>query len=128
MRIEPERFEKLVFDAADEVLEQLPPHLRRDAEQVILEIEQWPTDEQMQPIDGLPGGTLLGLYQGIPLVQRHANTILLVPDRITLFQGPLQAGARTESELKRQVLRTLIHELAHFFGRTDEELIERDRY
>jgi predicted Zn-dependent protease with MMP-like domain len=128
MRVSTERFEKIVFDAADEVLDRLPPHLRPDAEQVILHVEEWPTEEQLKSLDEDEGTLLYGLYEGVPLVQRHANTILLQPDRITLFQGPLQAAARTESELKRQVLRTLIHELAHYFGRTDEELIARNRY
>lgn len=127
MRISPERFEQIVFDESERVLELLPSHLRDDAEQVILQVEQQPSPEQLKLLDE-PGGTLFGLYEGVPLIDRHVNTVLLLPDRITLFQGPLQSVARTETELKAQVRRTLIHELAHFFGRTDEELIERGRY
>jgi predicted Zn-dependent protease with MMP-like domain len=128
MRISAERFEKLVFAAAAEILRALPPHLRADAESVILHIEDQPSAEQRRAFDLEPGGTLYGLYEGVPLVQRHADSVLLAPDRITLFQGPLQAAARTEAELRAQVRRTLVHELAHFFGRTDEELLARGKY
>ncbi|MBI3763958.1 MAG: metallopeptidase family protein [Chloroflexi bacterium] len=126
MRITQKRFEELAFAAAAEILERLPPELRFDAEQVILDVAEWPTPEQLAGVE--PDLTLYGLFQGVPLVERHADSILLAPDRITLFQGPLQAGARTETELKAQVNHTLIHELAHYFGRTDEELMERGLY
>jgi len=68
---------------------------------------------------------LLGLYEGVPLVDRHADSLLVVPDRITLFRRPLQSLARTEVELRQRVRRTLIHELAHFFGRDEDELAAR---
>jgi predicted Zn-dependent protease with MMP-like domain len=95
---------------------------------VILEIADAPTPEQLRALEAEPGSSLYGLYEGVPLVERHVDGVLFQPDRITLFQGPLQAGSRTEAELKLQVTRTLIHELAHFFGRTDEELLARGRY
>ena len=128
MRLSPERFEQIAFAIADEILAELAPELRADAEQVILQIQDHPSPEQRAALDLGPGGVLYGLYQGVPLVERHADTVLLFPDRITLFQGALQAGARTEAELRRRVRRTLIHELAHFFGRTDEELLARGKY
>ena len=128
MRLSRDRFEQLAFAAADEILARLAPELRAEAEQVILEIEEWPTPEQIESFDLKPGQTLYGLYHGVPLVERHADSVLLAPDRITLFHGPLQAAARTEIELRAQIRRTLIHELAHHFGRTDDELIERGAY
>ena len=128
MRLSAERFEKIVFALAEEILRELPPDLRADAESVILLIEEQPTPEQRRAFDLEAGSTLYGLYEGVPLVNRHVDSVLLYPDRITLFQGPLQAAARTEAELRAQVRRTLIHELAHFFGRTDEELLERGKY
>lgn len=128
MRISPQRFEKLVSAVADEILAHLPPNLRADAEQVILNLEEWPRPEQLAALELDAGGTLYGLYEGVPLVERRADSVMLVPDRITLFQGPIQSSARTETELKAQVRRTLIHELAHYFGRTDEELMERGLY
>ena len=128
MRLSPERFEQIAFAIADEILAELAPELRVDAEQVILQIEDHLSPEQRAILDLEPGGVLYGLYQGVPLVERRADTVLLFPDRITLFQAALQTDARTEAELQRQVRRTLVHELAHFFGRTDEELLARGRY
>lgn len=121
MRLARERFEQLAFDIAAEILDKLPPDLRVEAETVLLEIADAPTRTQA-PRDGL---MLLGLYEGVPLIARHANTTLLQPDRITLFQNALQAMARTEVELRAQIRKTLIHELGHFFGFDEGELHER---
>lgn len=117
MRLSLERFEELTFEIADEILAALPPDLRAEAETVMLEVEESPAPGQ--------GRNLLGLYEGVPLVERHADAVLLEPDRITLFQQPHQAMARTEVELRRQIRRTLIHELGHFFGFDEGELKRR---
>lgn len=121
MRIAPERFEQLAFAVAEEVLARLPDHLRVEAESVFLEVADEPTPEQL---DGA-GGTLLGLFEGVPLVDRHADSTIYLPDRITLFRLPLQALARTEVELRHQVRKTLVHELGHFFGYDEDELEAR---
>ena len=121
MRVSPERFEQLAFEAADEVLAALPEDLRAEAETVILEIADQATPEQT----GDRRGTLLGLYEGVPLIDRHADSTVLYPDRITLFRLPLQGLARTEVELRRQIRKTLVHELGHFFGFEEDELEAR---
>ena len=121
MRVSRERFEELAFDIAEELLATLPPDLRAEAEAVILDVANRSTPEQSPG----EGGTLLGLYEGVPLVERHADGVLLQPDQITLFQGPLQSLARTEVELRYQIRKTLIHELGHFFGFDEEELKRR---
>lgn len=121
MRISPERFEQLAFDVAESVLAALPEDLRAEAETVILEIADQATAEQV----GDEGGTLLGLYEGVPLVERHADSAVLFPDTITLFRLPLAGLARTEVELRRQIRKTLVHELGHFFGFDEFELEER---
>ncbi len=121
MRVSRERFEELAFDIAEAILAGLPPDLRAEAETVILDIADRPASKQSPG----EGWTLLGLYEGVPLVERHADSVLLQPDRITLFQGPLQSLARTEVELRHQIRKTLIHELGHFFGFDEEELKRR---
>ena len=123
MHISPDRFEKLAFAIADEVLAQLPPDLRADAEKVILEVADAPTPEQLRYTD--KDYTLLGLYEGVPLIARHPNTVLLRPDHITLFRLPIASLCRTEVELKTQIRKTLIHELGHYFGFSEEELEAR---
>ena len=121
MRVSRERFEELAFEIADELLATLPPDLRAEAETVILEVQERPDPERLPG----EGRTLLGLYEGVPLVERHADSVLLQPDRITLFQRPLQSLARTEVELRHQMRKTLIHELGHFFGFDEDELKKR---
>jgi len=120
MRVSREEFERWAFALARDILAELPTELRIEAETVVLEIA-----DRAAPHQTPPGMALLGLYEGVPLINRHADSVLLVPDRITLFQEPLQAMARTEVELKYHLRRTLIHELGHFFGFDEEELRER---
>lgn len=124
MQISSERFERLAFAVADEVLAQLPDDLRADAERVILEIADRPSPEQLGEISAR-GYTLLGLYEGVPLIHRRPNSVILHPDRITLFRLPIASMCRTEVELKAQVRKTLIHELGHYFGFSEEELKKR---
>ena len=117
MRISAERFEELAFALANEILDRLPPDLRAAAETVVLDIAVAPGPGQDRD--------LLGLYEGVPLVERHADGVLLTPDRITLFQRPHETMARSEAELRREIRRTLIHELGHFFGFDEDELERR---
>jgi predicted Zn-dependent protease with MMP-like domain len=124
VNISPERFEKLVLEAEREVLAQLPPELQDDARQVVLEIEDRPGPEHLA---GLGEGvySLFGLYQGVPLIRRRPDSVMLQPDRITLFRLPIASYARTEIELKAQIRKTLIHELGHYFGFSEDELHAR---
>ncbi len=113
MRVSPERFEELAFDIAEQLLAELPPDLRAEAETVILEVADAPENGDRD---------LLGLYEGVPLVERHADATLLQPDHITLYREALQSLARTETELRHHIRVTLIHELGHFFGFDEDEL------
>jgi predicted Zn-dependent protease with MMP-like domain len=111
------RFEDLVADALDEV----PPELAAEMENVAVVVEDWPTRAQK---DGRRG-TLLGLYQGIPLTRRGPMSYGgVLPDKITIFRGPLCARARTEAELAAQVRVTVLHEVGHYFGMDDARLHE----
>lgn len=120
MRISPERFEALAFEEAEAVLAELPADLRAEAETVLLLVEDRSARDQPHA-----ARMTLGLYEGVPLVERHADSVLFTPDRITLFRLPLQSLARTEAELRRQMRKTLIHELGHFFGFNEDELRTR---
>lgn len=124
MNISSDRFEKLVLNAERDVLAKLPPDLRADAEQVILDIADRPTPEQLHRAEA-GAESLLGLYEGVPLIHRHANSVILHPDRITLFRPPISSMCRTEVELKAQIRKTLIHELGHYFGFSEGELEAR---
>jgi predicted Zn-dependent protease with MMP-like domain len=108
-------FEQSVEDA----LESLPPDLREFMSNVAVVIEDEPP----------PGMPLLGLYQGFPLTVRNSAYAGVPPDKITIFQGPLERlyGA-DPARLRRENRRVVLHEVAHHFGISDERLIAIDRY
>ena len=74
-----------------------------------------------------PGQTLYGLYQGVPLTERAGGAPML-PDVITIFQEPLERDFPSLDLLRAQVRRTVLHELAHYFGISDARLRELDAY
>ena len=117
VRVMPERFDELVADALDE----LPPELADELDNVVVVVEEWPTPEQL---DGR-GGTLLGLYEGVPLTERGPVSYAgVMPDQVFVFSGPLCELARDEAELIEQVRVTVLHELGHYFGLDDDRLHE----
>lgn len=108
-------FEQLVDDALDE----LPDDIRRVMSNVAVTVEDEPP----------PGQPLLGLYQGVPLGSRGPYYAGALPDKITIYRGPIERMTGRDPELlRRQVRRTVLHEIAHHFGISDERLIEIDRY
>ncbi len=103
----------------EKALESLPQDLRRRISNVELVIED-------EPPAGQP---LLGLYQGIPLTRRGSNYTAALPDKITIFRGPLERlYGGDPNRLSGQVRRVVLHEVAHHFGISDERLVEIDRY
>ena len=112
-----ERFEQLVADALDGIPEELGRHM----ENVAVIVEDWPSPAQLAG----RRGTLLGLYEGISLTRRSPLSYAgVLPDRITIFRGPLCHLAGDEDELIELVKTTVVHEVAHHFGISDERLRE----
>jgi len=117
MQTDRSTFEALVADALD----QIPESLGRMMENVVVVVEDWPTAEQLAG----RRGTLLGLYQGIDLTRRSPLSYAgVMPDRITIFRGPISQLSKTEAELVDLVTTTVIHEVAHHFGISDARLEE----
>lgn len=123
--MERERFEELVRQA----LETLPDEIAQRMSNVDVEVQDWPTGAQLASTRVPPGATLLGLYQGIPLTRRTSGYNLVPPDRIIIFQRPLERASRDDDDLRERVRATVIHEIAHHFGISDARLreIERER-
>jgi predicted Zn-dependent protease with MMP-like domain len=110
-----DEFEELTQAAIDS----LPDDLRNEMSNVELVIEH-------EPPAGQP---LLGLYQGVPLTSRGAYYAGALPDKITIYRGPLERLYGHDLDLlARQVKRVVLHEIAHHFGISDERLVELDRY
>jgi predicted Zn-dependent protease with MMP-like domain len=115
--VDRKRFEELVADALDSI----PAVLGQQVENVVVMVEDWPTPQQL----GGRRGTLLGLYEGIALTRRSPLSYAgAMPDRITIFKGPISSLARTDEQLVHLVNTTVIHEMAHHFGISDARLDE----
>jgi predicted Zn-dependent protease with MMP-like domain len=111
-------FDQLV----ERALDGLPPDLAKLLDNVAIVVEDWPGRET-QPDSGGPDDTLYGLYEGIPLTERGDSYYGVLPDRITIFRGPLERDFRAD-ELEEQVRITVVHEIAHYFGFGEERLEE----
>jgi predicted Zn-dependent protease with MMP-like domain len=109
IEVEPPRFEEMVSRALDG----LPADLGHMMRNVAVTVEPGP---------GPPG--LLGLYEGVPLTSRGSFYAGALPDRITIYQQAICAICDTEDQVAEQVRRTVIHEVGHHFGITDERLRE----
>ncbi|MDR7543210.1 MAG: metallopeptidase family protein [Armatimonadota bacterium] len=120
IRLSRKRFEALVADA----LRGIPPDLARALENIEVIVSDWPTPGQLAEVNLGPQDVLFGLYQGTPLPERSPMLPYALPDVITIFQGPLQEEWETEEEIREQVRRTVIHEIAHYFGIDEERLAE----
>lgn len=116
--VDPQRFDALVQQA----IEGLPAWVRQHMQNIAILTAPWPTPEQRRASGASPGNLLLGLYEGIPLPRRSRGYHLQLPDRITLFQRPLEIVARDEPHLIALVRQTIIHEIAHHFGFSEEQL------
>jgi predicted Zn-dependent protease with MMP-like domain len=112
----------LELDFEQEVAEafaSLPADLAEAVSNVAIVVEDEPP----------PGQPLLGLYQGIPLTERGSGYAGVLPDKITIYRGPLERlYGRDRENLRRQIRRVVLHEVAHHFGISDERLEEIGRY
>ena len=118
--MERERFEELVRRA----MATLPPEIAERIDNVDVEVQEWPAPQQLASARVPRGSTLLGLYQGIPLTKRNSGYNMVPPDRIIIFQGPLERIARGDDELVDRVRDVVVHEVAHHFGISDARLRE----
>ena len=106
-----ERFEELV----DEAVERLPRRFRDKLENVVIMVEDVP------PRGLERDGLLLGLYHGVPRTQRSVF-FSTPPDQIFLYQRNIEAICRNDEQVRRQIRKTLLHEIGHYFGLSEEEL------
>lgn len=114
----PLTFARLV----EEALDSLPPEIAAHLENVEVVVEDEPPPEAL--VDLGPGETLFGLYHGIPLTERGLNYNGVLPDRISIYRGPIERAARAAREIRDEVRRTVVHEIAHHFGIDDAALHE----
>jgi predicted Zn-dependent protease with MMP-like domain len=113
-------FEKLV----DKALKRLPAFFKSKMQNVVLTVADKPTKTQ----ERRSGRGLLGLYEGVPLLDRTSYYSGTMPDKITIFQKNIEAQCATPEEVEKEVRHVVMHEIAHHFGITDEELRQKGLY
>lgn len=108
-----------------QALASLPPQLAAAIDNVAVTIAEWPTPAQVRELSLRGRGGLYGLYEGVPLSERGADYGMVLPDKITIFRGPLLRDFRDDADVVREVRLTVLHELGHHFGIDDAELERR---
>jgi predicted Zn-dependent protease with MMP-like domain len=123
--VQRKRFEQLVAEA----IELIPPRFRREMKNIAVVVEDEPSEELLEEMEIEPPDSLYGLYQGTPLPERtwgYGNTL---PDRVTLFKTVIEEDCETEDDVRGCIAETLIHEVGHYFGLSEEEIEEiEERY
>jgi len=113
-------FSALVEDA----LREIPRRFRAAMNNVAVVVEDEPPPHILEEMEVEPGDTLFGLYQGTPLPERgwgYGNTL---PDRISIYQRPIEEACADDEEIRDCVAETVIHEFGHYFGMSEEEIEE----
>jgi len=113
-------FRRLVREA----VATLPPELLRRVHNVDIVIERRPTARDRKAAGIGAGHTLLGLYHGVPLTRRGENYNLVLPDKISIYQEPIEDMCADDDAIREQVRKTVLHELGHYFGMSDDRLGE----
>jgi predicted Zn-dependent protease with MMP-like domain len=113
-----ERFEQLVTEAVTLI----PKRFRKEMRNLALVVEDEPSEHLLEEMEIEPPDSLYGLYQGIPLTERSASYGNNLPDVITIFQRPIEEDCEDEDEIRAVVGETLIHEVGHYFGLSEEEI------
>lgn len=118
-------FEKLVAEATTLI----PARFRREMKNLAVVVEDEPSEDLLAQMEIEPPDSLYGLYQGTPLTERSWGFGNSLPDRITIYQRPIEEDCEDEDEILATIGETLIHEVGHYFGLSEEEIEEiEERY
>ena len=120
-----ERFQRLVLEAVTLI----PKRFRREMKNLALVVEDEPAPELLAEMEIEPPDSLYGLYQGTPLLERTWAFGNALPDRITIYQRPIEEDCDDDDDIRAVIGETLIHEVGHYFGMSEEEIEEiEERY
>ena len=114
------QFERLV----ERALRKLPRHFREKLANIAVVVEDWADDDTLEEMGIEPPDTLYGLYRGIDLTRRDSSYGNVLPDTITIYQGPIEEDCASDEEMSDVVRETVMHELGHYFGLDDDQLHE----
>ena len=107
----------------------IPRRFRREMRNIAVVVEDEPNAELLEEMEIEPPDSLYGLYQGTPLTERTSGYGNTLPDRVTLFKTPIEEDCDDEDDVRAVIGETLIHEVGHYFGLSEEEIEEiEERY
>ncbi|HBG21320.1 MAG TPA: hypothetical protein DDY32_19145 [Desulfobulbaceae bacterium] len=117
-QLSPKAFDRVV----EEAIARIPAEIRRHLDNVLITVQPYPSQELLEELGFPPDEELFGVYSGVPLPERSPTDPPLYPDTIHIFQEPLEAFCLSREELIEEIEITIVHEIAHFVGFSDEEL------
>lgn len=118
-----EEFQRLV----DKAVEDIPEEFKKHLDNVDIGIEIWPTFEDIHSARIHPRSILFGLYRGIPKTKRGLYYSAVLPDKISIFAGPILSLSKDIKDAKRQIKKTVIHEIGHYFGMSEEAIRKAEK-
>src|SRR5262245_14098736 len=115
-------------DVVERALVGLPRVFREKLRNIAVVVEEWADDETLEEMGIEPPDTLYGLYRGVDLTNRDSNYGNVLPDTVTIYQGPIEEDCEDEEEMAEVIRETVVHEIGHYFGLDDETMhrIEED--
>jgi len=120
MNISRKEFDRIVQRAIDRI----PAEIRDRLDNILISVRKRPSPELLEELEIPADETLFGVFQGTPLMERSVMEPPLFPDTIFLFQEPLFEACASIAELEEEIEITVVHELAHFLGFSEEDLAE----
>jgi predicted Zn-dependent protease with MMP-like domain len=120
IKLNEKEFDRIVKKA----IKRLPMEIRSHLNNLVISVRKRPSKEMLREMEIEGDDDLLGLFQGVPLVERSVTSPPLFPDTILLFQEPLEQMCATVEELEEEIEITVVHEVAHFIGMDEDRLAE----
>jgi predicted Zn-dependent protease with MMP-like domain len=120
MKLSKRDFDRVV----DRAVLRIPVDIRQHLGNILITVQKRPSPELLEDMSLPPDEPLLGVFQGVPMTERTVTSPPLFPDTIILFQEPLEEICETIDELEEEIEVTVVHEVAHFLGMSEEKLAE----
>jgi predicted Zn-dependent protease with MMP-like domain len=120
MKLNNKEFDRIVQQA----IGRIPKEIRRHLDNILITVQKRPAPEMLEEMGYPPDEPLLGIYWGVPLNERSVAEPPLYPDTIFIFKEPLEEMCATLEELAEEIEITVVHEVAHFLGMSEERLAE----
>ena len=120
VKLSDKDFDRIVKRA----IRRIPEELRQHLDNVLISVRKRPSQDMLEEMEVPPGEELLGFFSGIPLVDQSVTDPPLYSDTIFIFQEPLEGMCKTVEELEQEIELTVVHEIAHYFGISEERLEE----